>query len=238
MRMVVAATLLAASLAVVAAPATAHADPVPTPDEVVAVLAELTDPNIPAANKGDIVTPGFAPDEAGTIDDHLHRMDAHGRILPLDFVVTDMQPAPNNLAGATLATNGTLHQATNPRPIVLVDQGGHWLIAHESAMAELDLFWRAREPISMSRVSLSEQPQMNWIKLSIATTPAAALIASPATAYADYPRPPASVSYLADDPAPPPPPPGEESPPPSGDSQPPPPRRRHPCLPLIMCGIV
>jgi hypothetical protein len=33
----------------------------------------------------------------------------------------------------------------------------------------------------------------------------AALIATPAIAYADYPKPPASVSYLADDPPPPPP---------------------------------
>ena len=134
---------MAVAAALIAAPATAYADSVPTTDEVLAVLAALTDPNIPAANKANIVTPGFTPDEAGTIDDHLNRMNAHGRILPLDFVVTDIQPAPNNLAGATLATTGTLRQATNPRPIVLVDQGGHWLITHESAMAELDLFWRA-----------------------------------------------------------------------------------------------
>jgi hypothetical protein len=24
---------------------------------------------------------------------------------------------------------------------VLVDQGGHWLITHDTAMAELDVFW-------------------------------------------------------------------------------------------------
>jgi hypothetical protein len=135
-------TAMAAAL--IAAPATAHADePVPTVDEVLAVLAELTDPDIPAANKGNVVTPGFSPDEAGTIDDHLHRMDAHGRILPLDFVVTDIQPAPNNLAGATLATQGESPlQNSYGRPIVLVDQGGHWLITHDSAAAELDVFWR------------------------------------------------------------------------------------------------
>ena len=44
------ATTLAAAL--IASSATAYADPVPTVDEVVAVMAELTDPNIPAANKG------------------------------------------------------------------------------------------------------------------------------------------------------------------------------------------
>jgi hypothetical protein len=98
-----AATILVAAL--IASPATAHADcgdpdqppctgPVPTVDQVVAVLAGLTDPDIPAANKTDIVTPGFSPDEAGTIDDHLHRWDAFGGLLPPDFAVTDIESAP------------------------------------------------------------------------------------------------------------------------------------------------
>jgi hypothetical protein len=132
-------TAMAAAL--IAAPATAHADePVPTVDEVLAVLAGLTDPNIPAANKGNIVTPGFSPDEAGTVDDHLHRTDAVG-LLPYNFVVTDIQPAPNNSAGATLSTVGSPRQHSPDRPIVLVDQGGHWLITHDSAMYELTVLW-------------------------------------------------------------------------------------------------
>ena len=130
------ATAAALAAALIANPALAYADePVPTVDQVVAIIAELTDPNIPAATKGDIVSPGFSPDEAGTIDDHLNRMR---RQLPINFFVTNIQPAPNNLAGATVET-----QTTNPRPIVLVDQGGHWLITHDTAMTELDLFWRA-----------------------------------------------------------------------------------------------
>jgi hypothetical protein len=149
MKTAAAAMILAASLA---SPATAHADcgdpdqpacngPVPTVDQVVGIMQQLTDPNIPASNKGNIVSPGFSPDEAGTIDDHLNRMNAFG-VLPLPFVVTDIQSAPNNLAGATLETNGGFHQGTHARPIVLVDQGGHWLITHDTAMTELDVFWR------------------------------------------------------------------------------------------------
>jgi hypothetical protein len=58
MKTVAAAMTLAASLMVAALPATAaHADAIPTTDEVVAILARLTDPGIPAANKSDIVTP-------------------------------------------------------------------------------------------------------------------------------------------------------------------------------------
>jgi hypothetical protein len=119
------------------------AGPVPTVDQVVAIMAELTDPDVPAANKTNIVSPGFSPEEAGTIDDHLNRMRT--RTLPLTFVVTDIQPAANNSAGASIATTGSPRQSTFARPIVLVDQGGHWLITHDTAMAELNVLWRAAE---------------------------------------------------------------------------------------------
>ncbi|MBS9533256.1 hypothetical protein KIH27_06580 [Mycobacterium sp. M1] len=154
----IATQVMMAALVVAAAPVTAtvpaQADcgdpgqpactgPVPTVDRVVAIMAELTDPNIPAANKTDIVTPGFTPEEAQTVDDHLNRMAAH--YLPLNFVVTDIQPAPDNLAGATLAATGPipLYLHTYPRPIVLADQGEHWLITHDSAISMLDVFYRA-----------------------------------------------------------------------------------------------
>jgi hypothetical protein len=153
MKSAAAAMILAASLFI---PATAHADcgepgqdpctgPVPSVDQVVGILAELTDPDIPAANKTNIVTPGFSPDEAGTIDNHLTRIKVFGGILPLPFVVTNIQPAPNNLAGATVEITGWYRQRTNPHPVVLVDQGGHWLITHDTAVAEMDVIWRAAE---------------------------------------------------------------------------------------------
>jgi hypothetical protein len=138
--------------ALIACPATAHADcgdpgqdpctgPVPTVDQVVAVMAELTDPDVPAVNKTNIVTPGFSPDEAQKLDDRLNRM--RGPALPEHFVVTDIQPAPNNFAGATVASVGNPRQSTYPRPIVLVEQGGHWLITHDTAMAKLEVLYQA-----------------------------------------------------------------------------------------------
>jgi hypothetical protein len=133
------ATLIAAPAAARADCGDAGQDPcagtMPTVDEVVGIMQQLADPNVPAANKDNIVTPGFSPDEAGTIDDHLNRMR---RQLPPDFVVTNIQPSPDNLAGATVETRHTY-----ARPIVLVNQGGHWLITHDTAMTELDVFWRA-----------------------------------------------------------------------------------------------
>ena len=104
-------------------------------------MAELTDPDIAALNKTDVVTPGFSPEEAPKIDDRLNR--SRGPQLPLHFVVTNIQPASNNFAGATLATVGNPHQSTYARPIVLANQGGHWLITHDTAMTELEAFWQA-----------------------------------------------------------------------------------------------
>jgi hypothetical protein len=131
--------LAALSSALIASPATAYADePVPTVDQVVAIMAELTDPGRPAASKTDIVTPGFAPDEAGTIDDHLNILNGRGYI-PFHFVVTDIQPAPGGTAGATVAAPHDFpYWSVYPCPIVLVNQSGHWMIVHDAAMVWLN----------------------------------------------------------------------------------------------------
>jgi hypothetical protein len=153
--MTVAANAILA-VVLVACSATAHADcddagqdpcmgPVPTVDEVVAVLGGLTDPDIPAASKTNIVTPGFTPDEAETIDNHLTRMKVFGGLLPLPYAVRDIQPAPNNVAGATVNILGGYRQNTGSRPIVLVEQGGRWLLDHDAAMNEMNAIWQTAE---------------------------------------------------------------------------------------------
>jgi hypothetical protein len=134
--------------ALIASPATAYADcgdpgqpactgPVPTTDQVVAAMAQLTDP---AANKNNIVTPGLSPEETQMVNDHLNQMNAKG-LLPYNFVVTDIQPALNNFAGATVTVTGSFNQQSADQPIVLADHGGHWLITHDTALPTLDHFW-------------------------------------------------------------------------------------------------
>jgi hypothetical protein len=143
-RAIAAVALVVAPTSLAAAPA--HADcgdpgqptcagPVPSTDQVLAVLAELTDPGKPAAAKTDIVTPGFTGEESPTIDDHLNRMNAHS------FVVTDIQSAPGNFAGATAAATGTHNQNAPPGPIVLANHGGRWQLTHDTAMTVLNAIW-------------------------------------------------------------------------------------------------
>ncbi len=149
MKTAIAATAL--FLAGLVLPATAYADcgdpgqdpctgPVPTVDQVDAVMTKLFDPTRPATSKTDVVSPGITPEEAGTIDDHLNRINTAG-LLPFNFVISNIQPAPNNLAGATVGTPGSFYRYNPPGPVVLVDQGGHWLITHQSAMGVLDAYW-------------------------------------------------------------------------------------------------
>ena len=84
------ATAMAAALIV--SPATAYADcgdpgqdpctgPVPTVEQVVDIMKQLTDPNIPAVNKGNVITPPFTAEEAATLDHQLQVID--GPALPL-----------------------------------------------------------------------------------------------------------------------------------------------------------
>jgi hypothetical protein len=140
MKIVTAALLLAASLAVTA---TAQADcgdpdqpactgPVPTVDQVMAILGELTDPNIPAANKDDIVTPPFDDRQARGLDAMLNYCRTWG-LLPVPFNVTDIEPAPNNMAGATVSNPRTWHERAGTGPVVLVNQGGRWMMTRETA---------------------------------------------------------------------------------------------------------
>lgn len=55
--------------------------------------------------------------------------------------VVRFQPAPDNLAGATVSASGTYHQRSRPGSIVLADQDGHWMLTHDTAMQVLHAIW-------------------------------------------------------------------------------------------------
>jgi hypothetical protein len=134
MKITAAALLVAASLA---APATAHADNVPTVDQVMALMDELADPNRPFAEKNDAVTPAFTDAQASKLDRELNFVGSNG-VLPINFIVTDIEPAPNNFAGATVANNTAgivVGIRADAAPIVLVEQGGRWVVTRDTAVS-------------------------------------------------------------------------------------------------------
>jgi hypothetical protein len=46
-----------------------------------------------------------------------------------------------------VATTGGYKHAIHPRPIVLVNQGGHWLITNDAALDVLDALWNAGQRV-------------------------------------------------------------------------------------------
>jgi hypothetical protein len=134
--------ILAAAL--IASPATAYADcgqdgqpactgPVPTVDEVTAMMGELADPNIPATGKNDIVSPPFNDDQAQKFDTMMGLLRLES-IVPVNWTVTDIESAPNNTAGATVSNPAAWHERAGTGPIVLVLQNGRWMLSHQTAV--------------------------------------------------------------------------------------------------------
>ncbi len=154
-RAVIAAALVAAPVAVVTA-APGYADcgdpgqppctgPVPTPDEVAAILNRVLDPNLDMQDKSTVVTPGLSPEDENQIDAALGRLTLRN-YLPLDFVITNIQPAPNNYAGATVAASNLWRLP--PTPVVLNRQGNQWKITDDTLTPLMYAIWHAARHVN------------------------------------------------------------------------------------------
>ena len=102
-------------------------------------MGELTDPNRPFADKNDAVTPAFTDEQAAKLDRELDYVRSNG-VLPINFIVTDIEPAPNNFAGATVANNTAgvvVGIRAGAAPIVLVEQGEHWVVTRDTAISRV-----------------------------------------------------------------------------------------------------
>lgn len=71
------------------------------------------------------------------IDNHLHRMDVFGGILPLPFAVRDIVPAPNNFSGATVSITGGV-PPEHRLPAHRASRAGPPLVAHPRRRDECD----------------------------------------------------------------------------------------------------
>ncbi|MBS9534652.1 hypothetical protein KIH27_13750 [Mycobacterium sp. M1] len=121
---------------------TAVADPgaVPTPDQVGDILNRVLDPNVDSADKSAVITPSLSPEDETQIAAAQRRLIFWNR-LPLDFVVTDIQPAPIDYAGATVAAANLWELP--PTPIVLNRQGGQWKVTDDTLTPLMYAIWHA-----------------------------------------------------------------------------------------------
>ncbi len=106
---------------------------VPTADQLTGVLNSLADPNVPFANKTNLVEGGISGTEAH-IADHEFKKAAQKGDLPLAFNVTNIQPggAPGS-ATADVAVSGPKIPSPVTQNVTFVNQGG-WVLSRASAM--------------------------------------------------------------------------------------------------------
>ncbi len=114
-------------------PAPAPAANVPTAGQLTGVLTSLADPNVPFANKSNLVEGGISGTEAH-LADHEFKKAAKNGDLPLAFNVSNIQPgaAPGS-ATADVAVSGPKIPSPVTQNVTFVNQGG-WVLSRASAM--------------------------------------------------------------------------------------------------------
>ncbi len=113
-------------------PAPAPAAGVPTAPQLTGILTGLADPNVPFANKSNLVEGGIGGMEAHVADKKLKKADKNGD-LPLAFNVTNIQPAAGGSATADVAVSGPKIPSPITQNVTFVNQGG-WVLSRASAM--------------------------------------------------------------------------------------------------------
>ena len=106
---------------------------VPTPAQLTGLLNSLADPNVPFANKSNLVEGGISGTEAHMADHELKKAAKNGD-LPLAFNVTNVQPgtAPGS-ATADVAVSGPKLPSPVTQSVTFVNQGA-WVLSRASAM--------------------------------------------------------------------------------------------------------
>ncbi len=110
------------------------AEDVPTPEQLSSLLYGIADPSVPFFSKGDLVEDGVGGFEGAVADGGI-QIAALKNELPLDFVVTEIEPVrPGKVRATVLVTGPELKGVT--KRLTFIDQDG-WRLQHASAMSLL-----------------------------------------------------------------------------------------------------
>lgn len=105
---------------------------IPTAAQLTSLLTSLADPNVPFANKSNLVEGGISGTEAHMADHELKKAAKNGD-LPLGFNVTNVQPGPSGSATADVAVSGPKLPNPVTQSVTFVNQGS-WMLSRASAM--------------------------------------------------------------------------------------------------------
>lgn len=108
----------------------------PTPGQLANLCNQATDPGVSYTTKTNLVENGISPDEGHVADHDLRKAYRDGKF-PETFNVTNIVPAGPNSAGANVAISGPKFAGPVEKQLMFVNQGGNWVLQHDSALALL-----------------------------------------------------------------------------------------------------
>ena len=115
------------------APPPAPTANIPTADQLTGILNSLADPNVPFANKSNLVEGGISGTEAHIADHELKKAAKNGD-LPLAFNVVNIHPgAASGSATADVGVSGPKIPSPVTQNVTFVNQGS-WVLSRASAM--------------------------------------------------------------------------------------------------------
>lgn len=104
----------------------------PTAPQLTGLLNSLADPNVPFANKSDLVEGGISGMEARVADHELKKAAKNGD-LPLAFSVSNIRQGDPGAALADVAVSGPKLTSPVTQNVTFVNQGS-WMLSRSSAM--------------------------------------------------------------------------------------------------------
>jgi hypothetical protein len=108
---------------------------VPSAAELTGILNSLADPNVPFANKSNLVEGGISGTEAHMADHELKKAAKNGD-LPLSFNVANIQQGAPDSATADVAVSGPKIPSPVTQSVTFVNRGS-WTLSRASAMSLL-----------------------------------------------------------------------------------------------------
>jgi hypothetical protein len=105
----------------------------PTPDVLANLCNQVTNPGVSYTTKTNLVENGISPDEGHVADHDLRKAYREGKF-PETFTVTNIAPAGPNAAQADVAISGPKFAGPVTKHLAFVDQGGNWVLQHDSAI--------------------------------------------------------------------------------------------------------
>jgi hypothetical protein len=105
---------------------------IPTASQLTGLLNSLADPNVPFANKSNLVEGGISGTEAHIADHQLKKAAKNGD-LPLSFDVANIQSGAPGSATADVAVSGPKLPNPVTQNVTFVNQGS-WVLSRASAM--------------------------------------------------------------------------------------------------------